>query len=336
MNRRARIAVIGAFTVAVVGVTLGAFLSARGAYQAQSGGGPTVSADPAAVLAVPHVTFRNAELGSQYSVLAAVPLADLSGPRAYFGITCERASSNRTAGVCLHSDRGVVTTHQLVYLDAKLAQTSVEPLTGTPSRTRLSADGSLVATTTFVSGHSYAETAFSTELIVRKDGQSLGNLEEWSAFVDGRPMLAASRNFWGGTFAADDDSFYVTGAVGATTWLMKGSVSKRTLTSMRTDAECPALSPDGTKLGYKKRLGNPSAGVWRLAVLDLGTNTETLLAETRSVDDQVEWLDDDHLLYQVPRSGTDATVTDIWTVPADGTGTPEVFLAEASSPAIVR
>jgi hypothetical protein len=336
MKRRTQIAVIGTCTLAVVAVSVGAFLTARSTYQDQSGAGPTASADPAAVLAVPHVTFRNAELGSEYSVLAAVPLSDLSGPRAYFGVTCERASSNRAAGVCLHSDRGVVTSYQLLYLDANLKQVSEEPLTGTPSRTRLSADGSLVATTTFVTGHSYADTAFSTELIIRKDGQSLGNLEEWSASVDGRPLLAASRNFWGGTFAADGDTFYVTGAVGATTWLMKGSVSKRTLTSMRTDAECPALSPDGTKLGYKKRLGNPSAGVWRLAVLDLRTNTETLLAETRSVDDQVEWLDDDHVLYQVPRSGSDATVTDIWSVPADGTGAPQLFLPAASSPAIVR
>ena len=336
MNRTTRIAIICVSTLAVIGVSIGAFLNARSTYQEQSTLGPTSSADPAAVLAQPHVTFRNAALGSQYGVLAAVPLSDLTGPRAYFGLTCERSSSNRVAGVCLHSERGVVTSYQVLTLDANLRQVSAEPLTGTPSRTRLSAAGSLVATTTFVRGHSYADPAFSTEQIIRRDGQSLGNMEEWQATVDGQPLLAASRNFWGGTFAADDDTFYVTGAVGQTTWLMKGSISKHTLVSLRTDAECPALSPDGTKLGYKKRLGNAAPGVWRLAVLDLRTNTETLLSETRSVDDQVEWLDNDHILYQVPRSGSDATITDIWSVPADGTGTPEVFLPEASSPAVVR
>jgi Tol biopolymer transport system component len=117
---------------------------------------------------------------------------------------------------------------------------------------------------------------------------------------------------------------------------MKGSISERTLTSLRTDAECPSLSPDGTKLGYKKRLGNQTPGAWRFAVLDLKTNEETILAETRDVDDQLEWLDDNHVLYQMPRSGNDATVTDIWVVPADGTGEPEVFIPEASSPAVVR
>ena len=55
---------------------------------------------------------------------------------------------------------------------------------------------------------------------------------------------------------------------------------------------------------------------------------ETPLAELRSVDDQAEWLDDDTVLY-----GLDG---DVWSVPADGTGEPERFLADADSPAVVR
>lgn len=336
MNRGRQIVIIGLSTVVVVGVSVGAFVYAQQDYQKTTTAGPSVSADPAAVLGAPHVTFRNAQLGNQYGSLAAVTLADPSGPRAYFGLTCERQYSNRNAGVCLHSERGVVTTYSLVYLDAGLKKTDEAPLTGTPSRTRLSGDARDVSTTTFVSGHSYADTAFSTETIIRQDQQTLGNLEEWKAYVDGRILLAASRNFWGVTFAGDGDTFYVTGAVAQTTWLMKGSISKHTLTSMRTDAECPSLSPDGTKIAYKKRLGNATPGVWRLAVLDLQSDKETLLAESRSVDDQVEWLDENHLLYQLPRSGADATITDVWRVSADGSGAPDVFLSEASSPAVVR
>jgi hypothetical protein len=336
MSRSKLVVLLSTATAVVVAISVVAFLVARGQFQDQSSTQPTATLAAADVLNAPHVTFRNAALGSEYGVLAAVPLADPKGPRAYFGISCERQYSNRTGGACLRADRGVVTSTALVTLDSSLKELRQEPLNGTPSRTRISADGSLVATTTFVSGHSYADTTFVTEAIIRKDGQSLGNLEQWNASVDGRPLLAASRNYWGGTFASDDDTFYVTGAVGQTTWLMKGSVSKRTLTSMRTDAECPALSPDGTKLGYKKRLGNPTPGVWRFAVLDLKTDTETVLAETRHVDDQLEWLDNNHVLYQLPRSGADATVTDIWSVPADGTGAPELFIPEASSPAVVR
>jgi hypothetical protein len=63
-------------------------------------------------------------------------------------------------------------------------------------------------------------------------------------------------------------------------------------------------------------------------VLDLASGRETPLAETRSVDDQVEWLDDGRILYGLQG--------DIWVVPADGSGTPQVYLADALSPAVVR
>ncbi len=336
MKGRTRVLVLAAGTAAVVVVSVVAFQVARNQFAQDSAEAPVRTADPATVLAEPHVTFRSAARDSHYSALAAVPLADPTGLRAYFDVTCERQYSNRNGGICLNSERGVVTTYSILNLNAALQKVGETPLTGTPSRTRLSADASTLVTTTFVSGHSYADTAFSTETIIRRNGTSLGNLEDWKAYVDGRPMIAVSRNFWGVTFAADGDTFYATGSITPTTWLMKGSISKRTLTSLRTDAECPSLSPDGTKIGYKKRLGNPNPGVWRFAVLDLKTNKETVLAETRSVDDQLEWLDDNHVLYQMPRSGNDATVTDIWSVPADGTGEPQVFIPEASSPAVAR
>jgi Tol biopolymer transport system component len=144
------------------------------------------------------------------------------------------------------------------------------------------------------------------------------------------------RNFWGVTFADDDNTFYATAASGSTTWLMRGSLKAKSLVSLRTDAECPSLSPDQTKIAYKKRLDSKARGVWRLAVLDLRTGQESLLAETRSVDDQVEWLDGNRLLYGVSRPGSEATTSDVWVVPADGTGSAQIFIPEASSPAVVR
>ena len=63
-------------------------------------------------------------------------------------------------------------------------------------------------------------------------------------------------------------------------------------------------------------------------MLDLATMRETPLAETRSVDDQAEWLDDDRVLY-----GIDG---EVWVVSADGTGKPSRYMAEADSPAVVR
>ena len=137
------------------------------------------------------------------------------------------------------------------------------------------------------------------------------------------------------TFAEDDETFYATAASGSTTWLVRGSLAARTTTALRTDAECPSLSPDGTKVAYKKRL-DAGAGVWRLAVLDLVTHKETLLAETRSVDDQVEWLDDGRVLYALPRAGSGSGTSDVWVQPADGSGAPAVLIPGAASPAVVR
>jgi len=67
-----------------------------------------------------------------------------------------------------------------------------------------------------------------------------------------------------------------------------------------------------------------------LSVLDLATGTRTALAETRSVDDQPSWLDPNTIGYAVPRGSGDS---DIWSVPADGSGRPRLLIPHAESPA---
>ena len=63
-------------------------------------------------------------------------------------------------------------------------------------------------------------------------------------------------------------------------------------------------------------------------MLDLGSGRSTPLAETRSIDDQVEWLDEGRILYGYQG--------DLWVVPADGRGRPSLYLHNALSPAVVR
>jgi hypothetical protein len=75
---------------------------------------------------------------------------------------------------------------------------------------------------------------------------------------------------------------------------------------------------------------------WTPAVYDIATGEVTVLdAEARSFDDQLEWLDDATLLYGLPRAD-EAGVTDVWQLPADGSGEPSVLVPEAWSPAVVR
>lgn len=136
---------------------------------------------------------------------------------------------------------GVAPTYAVAMLGPDLAPLSSAPLAGIPSRARMSADGRLVATTTFITGQSYAASFFSTATIIRSAGQALPNLETWTTYLpDGRRLVAADRNFRGVTFAADDDAFYATVATGSTTWLVHGSIKARTMYALRTDAECPS------------------------------------------------------------------------------------------------
>jgi hypothetical protein len=60
------------------------------------------------------------------------------------------------------------------------------------------------------------------------------------------------------------------------------------------------------------------------------SGTRIPLAETRSVDDQPAWLDPNTIAYAVPRGTADS---DIWSVPADGSGTPHLLIPDAESPA---
>ncbi|WP_029137543.1 TolB-like translocation protein [Nakamurella lactea] len=340
MTVRVRLVVLAVVFVLAIGAAVGYLIYAKAQTANEAAAAPAVpeTSDVAAILAENHVVFRSSALGDSYGKLATVALADPGGPRAVLGSSCERVYATWTNGVCITAERGIAAKYGVQMLDAQLQPTLSTALTGLPSRARISADGSMVATTTFVTGHSYAASTFSTATVLqRADGTVIGNLEDFATTVDGKPFTTVDRNFWGVTFV-DDDTFYATAfsVSAAKTWLVKGSIAKKTMTSLRSDAECPSVSPDRTRVAFKIRQGAAAPGQWHLAVMDLTTGKQTVLAETRSVDDQVEWLDNDHILYALPRTGADATVSDIWSVPADGTGTPAVFIPQASSPAVVQ
>jgi WD40-like Beta Propeller Repeat len=337
MTQRLRIVLLVAISVVVVLAAGGYVLYAKQRRAQAEALTPNVAVrtDFSALAAQPHLAFRNTALGDGYGKVALVPLSDPSGARAITPATCDRVYANQRGAVCLAANRGIATTYSSTWLNPQWNKVRDLPLTGLPSRARISPDGSLVATTTFVFGDAYTNPGqFSTRTLVsRADGSSNVDLETFALFVDGRQNTAADRNLWGVTFV-DDDRFYATAASGHKTWLVQGSLSAKRLTALYEDVECPSVSPDRTRIAFKQH-GNLAPGSWRLTVLDLATGKRTQLSETRSVDDQAEWLDNTHIVYGLPRQTTGSASSDIWVVPSDGTGAPSVLVRDAWSPAVV-
>jgi Tol biopolymer transport system component len=255
-------------------------------------------------------------------------------------LKCDRVYYAAGNGLCLLYDTSMAAKDPLapIPVGVTLFGSDFKPrhqftAEGIPSRTRISPDGKYAAYTVFVTGHGYMDVNMSTATVIldTATGESLGNLEEFETWKDGQRFQSPEFNFWGVTFAQDSNQFYATLRQGYTTYLVQGDVSARTLTVLRENVECPSLSPDGTRLAFKKLVENQ----WRLSVLDLATMTETALAETDAIDDQVEWLDNEHILYQKDDFDAPKRVS-VFVVPADGSGTPEVFIPNATSPVVVR
>jgi hypothetical protein len=322
VRTRILIAVAGVLVLAGAAVAYVGFASARGHDVAATG---VVSLSPG-----PRLLFRSTA-DTDRGHVATVSAVDPAGPRTVSPLSCARVYAAGGTGLCLRQD-GDLTTYQLVQLDAQLASKREIPLVGLPNRARVSASGRMLAWTVFVTGDSYNGGLFSTRagILDTATGDLAGTLEDFAVTLDGKPYQAADLNFWGVTFARDDRHFYATMSTAGHRYLVAGDFAAHTVTALRENVECPSLSPDGTRVAFKSAVdGDPARG-WRLSVLDLAGSRVTPLAETRSVDDQPAWLDDHTIGYGVPRGPGHA---DVWSVPADGSGTPRLLVPEAESPA---
>lgn len=306
------------------------------AIAALSGGEASTEAAVSVVPGEDPPSFRGALAGRRVLVRAIDPgdpgrdgrvtLARLGMPgRAReTSLACERVHMRAGSGLCLAAavsglgykavifDRGFRRRHELL-------------LEGLPSRARVSPDGRFGSVTMFVTGHSYAaagQFSTSTEILDLTRGKRIGALEEFEVYRRGRKIDEPDFNFWGTTFARDGRTFYATLSTGDHRYLVRGDVPTRRVDVLRDSVECPSLSPEGRRIAYKRPAGD---GRWRLHVLDLRTGDDRALAERRSIDDQIEWLDRRRVLYGDGR--------DVWTADADGGGRPRRALIGADSPA---
>ena len=303
--------------------------AAAGVPEAETSGDSTAAR--ALIGTSPTVLFRNEVTGDNWAKVALIPVTAPGGSRAIVPLRCRRLHFSGGHGLCLAEEPGFGQSYEVYVFGSDFQISHKVALSGLPSRARVSPDGRYGATTVFVAGHSYAGEDFSTETTILDlaTGKKLGTLEEFTVSRDGQPFKAVDFNFWGVTFAADANRFYATLQTRGQRYLVEGDVAARRMRVLRSNVECPSLSPDGTRLAFKKRIGGGGGPViWRFHVLDLRTMTETPLAEDRSIDDQIEWLDDRFVLYGV--------LTDIWIVPADGSGEPRRYVNRAVSPAVIR
>jgi hypothetical protein len=281
------------------------------------------------------ILFRSTVPDTTFGKVAFVPFDRPDAAWAVSELTCDRVYFQRGRGVCEMIDSALVPPYAVVVFDGRLTSSAARPLSGVPNRARVSPDGRRAALTVFESGHSYAEGGFSTRTTIldAATGDTIGDLEKFTVTRDGRPFKAVDFNFWGVTFTADGNRFFATLRTAGVNYLIDGDVDRQTARVIHTGVECPSLSPDERRLAFKKRTVGSLTVFWKVAVLDLATMTETVLeSETRSVDDQVDWLDDQHVVYHLPKSGG----ADIWALRTDRAEEPRILVRGGYSPSVIR
>ena len=286
------------------------------------------------------VLVVNRTPGDDYGRLA---IRHQDGSRTLLDRDCIRVHIAADRGVCLSQGNGVVPSFTTSFFDPAAPLTTIKSYASAlPSRARISPDGRFSSVTAFISGASYEDIGGEAATIVTIDdidgegGNTLSSLSRYDIDSDDATYGdSIDAQYWGMTFA-DSDRFYVTGFFDETAEILLGSVDDQTLTPTGWEGSCPSLSPDGKTLVFKEE--RPEGG-FSLVAVDVETERRWTLNESKSVDDQVEWLDNDTILSGVHPDGADDSVQpefDIWMIDIDEDAEPELFLPNADSPAVAR
>ena len=149
----------------------------------------------------------------------------------------------------------------------------------------------------------------------------------------------SDRNIWGVTFV-DDDTFYATAASQSAgkTWLVRGSLTRPHAHLAARGRRVPVdlAGRHASRLQEGGRPASPGSPCGRSPCSTWPPATETLLPATKGLDDQADWLDDDTLLYGLPRADQPGHHRRVGGRHLRRRPCPPVLIPGAWSPAVVQ
>ena len=283
-------------------------------------------------LAPPFVIFRTLAPPDRYGRLAMVPVSTPNASRVFSQLECARVHYAGGAGVCLVEEPdGNQVAHAAYLFDRSFTRGTRLLLSGVPTRVRVSPNGQRAAITVYGEEHmpdGQERLATDSILVDLPSGRALAKLREFALDLTGKLPTNAPLDYSSVAFEANADNFYATLNSASLWFVVAGTVSSRRLTIVAEGFASEAISPDGGRLAVKQRVGE--RGFWHAMIFDLTTKNAKPLDHARSVDDQIEWLDRDHITYH---DATDQG-TGIWVLAIDGRSGPRLLIPDAYSPAV--
>lgn len=281
----------------------------------------------------PFVIFRALAPRESYGRVALLELRPAAEPLVS-SLSCLRLHYAGGRGLCATQRTRAGEIVNVVHLfDRALERRGEVVLDGIPTRLRVAPNGLFGAVTTYSEEETpeYERLATRTRIIDMQTGRQVADLRDFRLENSNLPAISGPRDFSSVAFERDGDRFFATLATDEERYLVAGSLREQRVTALRGGVANEALSPNGDRLAVKRLL--PERGFWQLAVIDLRTWTERDLRQgPRSVDDQVEWLDDDHVMYH----DVDGESTALWALPVDGINGPRVLVKGAYAGAVQR
>ena len=217
----------------------------------------------------PSIMFRITALGEAHGRLGVTPLAEGDRLPTVTALSCERLHFSVDRGVCLTAERGMFTSYGATVFDSDFQTLHRLRLGGLPGR------GARHPRRSSRGHHRVRERAL-LRGAATSDTHVVHRPPHWRARAREHGDVhgaARRRHHPGSGLQLLGGHLLRETAIGSTrrsgragqTYLIEGNLEPREARVVRGGVECPALSPDNTRVAFKKRTGGViSAVTWRL------------------------------------------------------------------------